>query len=121
MNWGMKAMTDHKDPNLDDFFAASRDVPLAPADDFMARLTAQALAEQPVAGPRHSPSVWGQLRAVLGGWAGMAGLATACAAGVWLGVAPPAGLDALLDLQDATLTGLSLDPLSGFDLAMIEG
>lgn len=117
----MKAMTDHKDLNLDDFFAANRDEPLAPADDFMAQLTAQALAEQPVAGSRHSPSVWAQLRAALGGWAGLAGLATACAAGVWLGVAPPSGFDALFDLQDVAGNGLGLDPLSGFDLAMIEG
>jgi len=32
---------------------------------------------------------WRQLLALLGGWPAMGGLATACAAGVWIGVSPP--------------------------------
>lgn len=38
------------------------------------------------------PGLWAVLRDALGGWPGMAGLATACAAGVWIGLAPPAML-----------------------------
>lgn len=33
--------------------------------------------------------IWQQFRAGLGGWAGLGGLATACAAGVWIGFSPP--------------------------------
>ena len=33
-----------------------------------------------------------QLLETLGGWYGAGGLAAACAAGLWLGLAPPAGL-----------------------------
>ncbi len=39
-----------------------------------------------------SRGFWGQLLVALGGWGGVGGLATACAAGVWIGVAPPSGL-----------------------------
>lgn len=36
--------------------------------------------------------LWAQILAGLGGWPVMGGLATACAAGVWIGLAPPAFL-----------------------------
>jgi len=36
--------------------------------------------------------LWAQLLAALGGWPTMGGLVTACAVGVWIGLAPPSFL-----------------------------
>ncbi|MGR3368420.1 MAG: hypothetical protein ACU0CC_20955 [Sagittula sp.] len=121
-------MTDPRDDTMpgaaDDlsvFFEAARAEAPVPDGDFMARLTADALAEMPVPAARApSPGFWMQVRSALGGWAGMTGLAAACAAGIWIGVNPPATLDAYWG--DSTNLGeVGVDPLSGFELAMLEG
>ena len=136
-NWGMKTMTDPKTPSnaspgrdipaafddvdLDVFFAAARETAPDPAPDFMARLTQEALAEMPVAparAPAAVPGLWAQVRQAIGGWPGLAGLAAACAAGVWIGVSPPTGLDALWGTSVALE---SLDPIGSFGLALMEG
>jgi hypothetical protein len=57
----------------------------------------------------------------VGGWPGVAGLAAACAAGGWIGVVSPDGINTLLMPQDNGLGSIGVDPLSGFDLAMMEG
>ena len=47
-----------------------------------------------------APGLWGALRDAIGGWAGLSGLAAACAAGIWIGVVAPAGLpDPLILVQ----------------------
>lgn len=117
-------MTEPKQPaGLETFFDAARQEAPAPPGDLLARIEAQALAEQPRPGAGRSPvrGLPGQLRLALGGWPGLAGLAAACAAGVWIGVSPPDSLWPLYGTQDAILGALGLDPLSGFDLAMMEG
>ncbi len=116
-------MTERKDTEgLDAFFAAAREESPMPSGDLLARIEAQALAEMPRAGVRRGgPGLFGQLVQVLGGWQGMAGLAAACAAGVWIGVSPPEGLWSLYILQEAGLDGLGVDPLSAFDMALMEG
>ncbi|WP_089280310.1 hypothetical protein [Antarctobacter heliothermus] len=113
---------------LDSFFAAARAEAPQPDGGFLARIEAQALAEQPVARggapavARPRPTgVLRQLREALGGWAGMAGLATACAAGIWIGVSPPDGLTVLWGGDAAALGTIGVDPLSSFDLALMEG
>ncbi|CUH82451.1 hypothetical protein SAMN04488093_11411 [Tropicibacter naphthalenivorans] len=115
-------MTERKDDiGLDAFFAAARDdVPL-PSGDLMARIQAEALAEMPVAGARAAPGFWAQLRDALGGWKGAAGLAAACACGVWIGISPPEGLSDYWQGAEAGLGALGLDPVSGYDLALFEG
>lgn len=126
----MKAMTDKTDGfgDLDAFFDAARGGAPEVSDDFIARLTADALAEMPVAGARvvSRPGLFGQLKASLGGWAGFSGLAAACAVGIWVGVNPPATLTDGLGLEDlwgtsASLGEMGVDPLSGFELALLEG
>ncbi|SLN49130.1 hypothetical protein TRL7639_02712 [Falsiruegeria litorea R37] len=87
-------MTDELD--LEQMFAAARARRDTLPDALAARMLADAAqvqtdgrtngAKTPVA---TRPGVWAQLRAGLGGWTGMSGLATACAAGVWIGLAPP--------------------------------
>jgi len=87
----------------------------------MARMTAQALEAQPV--PQAAVVAepwWRQMVQALGGWPGAAGLAAACAAGVWIGVNPPAAVEGLLG-SDLLLGATGIDPLSGFDLTMLEG
>ncbi|KUF12171.1 hypothetical protein [Pseudoponticoccus marisrubri] len=115
-------MTERKDETgLEAFFAAARETDPQPSGDFMARLEAEALAERPRPATGGPLALWRQLRAAIGGWPGVAGLATACAAGIWLGVSPPEGLSTVWPLQEAAIDTLGVDPLSGFDLAMMEG
>lgn len=117
------------DAGLEGLFAAARDDAPVPSGDFMARLTEQALAEMPMAGahlPEPRPGLWAQLWPALGGWRGLSGLVTACAVGVWLGVSPPAAMTTGLGLDDlwgrnADLGEMGVDPLSGFELALLEG
>ena len=109
---------------LDAFFDAARGDAPRPSGDFMARIEAQALAAMPLpAAPAaaRGPGIFGQLLQTLGGWPGAAGLAAACAAGLWLGINPPQGISSFIGTDAAELDTLGVDPLSGFDLAMIEG
>lgn len=129
MLWDMKVMTERKDETgLDGFFAAARAETPEPGADFLARLTEAALDEQMAQAGRRSaaagaaaPGLWAALRQALGGWPGMAGLAAACAAGVWLGVSPPEGMSAYWNGETAGLGQSGLDPMSAYDLAMMEG
>lgn len=60
--------------------------------------------------------LWRQLLAALGGWPAMGGLATACAAGVWIGLAPPPFLP---DLAQLAMGGASdIDLIEPYDLVM---
>lgn len=110
------------DEGLETFFASARDDAALPGGDLLARIEAQALEMQPA---RRSPGeagagFWSQLRDALGGWKGVAGLTAACAAGLWLGIYPPEAMSDYLG-QSAGLGTLGLDPLSGYDLALLEG
>ncbi|WP_094022999.1 hypothetical protein [Maliponia aquimaris] len=112
---------------LDGFFAAARATTPQPGGDFLARMEALALAEQPAARPTTGPvtprraGLVRQLREALGGWIGMAGLAAACAAGIWIGVSPPDSLSDYWGVDAAGLGTLGVDPLGGFDLSLLEG
>ncbi|WP_121062085.1 hypothetical protein [Chachezhania antarctica] len=95
-------------------------------DDLMARVLADAAAEQPktahiipLAVRRRAPRRFaGQLRAQLGGWAGLGGLAAACAAGVWIGFAPPQGLPdpaELMSLADSEIEYMDTQLLAAIE------
>ncbi|MGP6087551.1 hypothetical protein [Antarctobacter jejuensis] len=117
------------DFGLETYFAAARAEKPQPSGDFLARMEAMALEQQPVARPEReiapeptvSTGLIRQLRDALGGWAGMAGLATACAAGLWIGISPPEGLSDYWNGSTAGLGTLGVDPLGGFELALMEG
>lgn len=115
--------TPQGDINLDDFFAAARAEPPQPSADFMMRIEADALAERP--SPERNtaaPKLWRTLLQAVGGWTGAAGLATACATGIWIGVAPPQSLTDIWALSAGLdQIEVEVDPLSGFDYAMMEG
>ncbi len=138
----MKTMTERRDNRtgagsqgpgddfgLETFFAAARADTPQPSGDFLTRMESLALAEQPlpqqcvtpVTAPAARVGLLRQLRDALGGWAGVAGLATACAAGLWIGIYPPEGLSDFWNGSTAGLGTLGVDPLGGFDLAMMEG
>ncbi|MEY8830719.1 hypothetical protein AB9K34_20290 [Sedimentitalea sp. XS_ASV28] len=81
--------------DLDVFFDAARRETTVLPGDLERRIVADATRVQhewqiPAAAPR--PGRWRQLYDMLGGWPAIGGLATACAAGVWLGFSPPATL-----------------------------
>ncbi len=104
---------------LDAAFAEARNATPLPSDAFLSSLIAQAedvqkefaqphVTDQPATSAQ---SVFDRVRAglrscrlALGGWTGLAGLATACAAGIWIGVAPPANLP---DFGELMFSGVS--------------
>lgn len=114
-------MTDkpRTEDGLQRFFDAGRAAAAEPGGDLLARITAQALAEQqqrPVLAPE--PGVWALLMRALGGWPAMAGFAAAACTGVWLGFAPPEAV--LAYFVDENVLN-ALDPISGYDFALLEG
>lgn len=113
------------DDQLDDLFAAVRETRAEASPDFLARVLADAYAAQPepaampaASAPRAAPpGLWARLSAAFGGGFGLAGVATAGLAGVWLGFAPPAGLSPLTEnLLPATATAaVGVDLMPGLD------
>ena len=90
--------------DLDDLLATAATRRMAPSDALMARVLADAMAEQPRAvqvqpsRPRAaSPGLWSRLAELFGGGGALAGIGTAAVAGVVIGFAQPAGLGALTE------------------------
>ncbi|MDE9449327.1 hypothetical protein J3R80_02455 [Aliiroseovarius sp. Z3] len=99
------------DHELEAFFNAARNDTATPSDALMAAILDDAATEQ--AGRDASPSslkdkslvqgkdrrqrrgFWADLRASMGGWPALAGMATATIAGVWIGFVSPAQLEAM--------------------------
>lgn len=104
---------------LEDFFAAARaEAPEPPATlltrvmaDADAALATRVLPPPPAAPVRHGTGGWlARLSDMLGGWGGLGGLATASAAGLWLGLSGVGGLSAgVAGLPAAIAGGASLD------------
>ena len=81
---------------LEAFFAEARQGADQMPVGLMGRIMADADRVQTGFGERttpvRTPGLWAQIMQVLGGWPAMGGLAAACAAGVWIGLAPPSFL-----------------------------
>lgn len=116
-------MTDNRDlDQLDALFGEARAdaaQDLAPSDDLMARLLSDAANEMPrrmgeVSGAADGQGLVARILAGLGGWAAVSGLAAATVAGVWIGVAPPDAIDAVLSGGEVSVS--ILPDLGGFDL-----
>ena len=110
------AKTDHtmlSDEGLEALFRAARAETPEPSADLMARIMADADAEiaartRPVDGARRArPGLWAALIGAIGGWPALASMATAAAAGVWLGFASPDQINTLAGgvLLPETATG----------------
>lgn len=80
------------------FSAARREAPM-PTVDLVARMLKDAQTAQPaapvLAAPEEPQGLWSLVVQAIGGWPSVAGLATATVAGIWIGVSPPAAVDAL--------------------------
>lgn len=105
-----------KEEDLDSLFTAARAAPPAPSDALMARVMADALAQQPAPprpagmqapapqgrGSQGGGSLWGTLTGLFGGAGALAGMGGAAVAGLFIGLAQPA---LLVSLSDAYLGG----------------
>ncbi|MDU9007145.1 hypothetical protein [Sedimentitalea todarodis] len=87
--------TDKEMIELDVFFEAARRETAEVPDGLADRIVADAdrvRQSWSVSAQKLRPGILRQLYDMLGGWPAMGGLATACAAGVWLGFSPPSML-----------------------------
>ena len=108
---------------LDALFAEVAGPKAEPSADLMARVLAHAARMQATAAagpqPRGGSGFLSPLWAALGGWAGAGGLAAVAAAGVWLGIAPPAALETVTDVffgSSVTLQVFSADDVLGMGI-----
>lgn len=98
------------DHELEAFFKAARVETAAPSDALMAAILDDAAMQQARADVTSVPSpdilsvlgedrraggFWADLRASVGGWPALAGMATATIVGVWIGFAAPTRLEAI--------------------------
>lgn len=87
-------MTNPTNKNLDDLLAQvalqKPDVP----SDLMARVLIDADRLQPRAMAPQPTGLWNALLDMIGGWPAVGGIAMAGVAGLWIGIAPPTGIDA---------------------------
>lgn len=83
--------------DLDTLFATARTQLATPGDDLVARVLADAAAQQqaPTIPRRHRSRGAGWLQDLLGGWPALTGVIAAGLAGLWIGAAPPAGVEGL--------------------------
>lgn len=98
------------DIDLEDLFLQARAAAPLPSAGLVARIEADAEAEQArrvggAAPARKRPSVWARFVAALGGGGVLAGLATTTLAGVWVGMAEPAPLSVLTDKVSVMIVG----------------
>lgn len=124
-NDGMRRKDGQVEAGLDDLFTAARSARSAPSEALMARVLADALAEQPrmamqAPGPRlRGPGLWARLVWALGGTGALAGMGTAAVAGLFLGLVQPVGLAGL----DEAVLGAPLETVElipGID-GLLEG
>ena len=115
-NWGTK-MSDET-TKLDALFAEARgDAPKVP-DPLMTRVLADAAsvsAAEQAPTPQPAPARKGRILGWFGGWAGVAGLSTAAAAGVFIGFAAPQGVNSVAAaVSPATSSIYGLTAVSAF-------
>ena len=112
-----KADLELHDTELDALFAEAQQATPEPSPEFMARLTAEALAEQ----PQRRAAVkrggfWSEIWEAIGGAPALAGLAVAGVAGLWLGIYPPAAVTEVIWGASVARDELSL--YFSFDIAL---
>ena len=92
-------MTDRATEACDTLLSEARQVEVTVTDDLMARVLADAAREQAwrraIAGPPPRRGPLSVLAALIGGWPALGGVLAAGLAGLWIGMAPPAGVESL--------------------------
>lgn len=108
---------------LDALFAEVAGQRAEPSANLMARVLADAARVQAPAAAapqaRGSSGFFSPLWTALGGWAGAGGLAAVAAAGVWLGIAPPAAFETVTDVffgSSVTLQVFSANDVLGMGI-----
>jgi hypothetical protein len=96
--------TDREDLALERLFQSARSGP-EPSDDLSARILADAsrVATAPSSVPAARAGLVSRLLALVGGWPAAAGMATAAAAGVWLGFSSPDLIDGYVGADSVAL------------------
>ena len=120
-----------QDVDLEDLFAQLRAAAPLPSATLLARINADALAEQAVLSgvlPRARATARSRLAAwvaALGGRVALGGLAAATLAGIWIGIAQPAPISSVTQAVAATYVSDAspdeVDLLSGLDAYPAEG
>lgn len=116
-------MTDPAQKDLDDLLSQiAQQAPPVPSD-LMARVLIDADQLQPQMTVRKSRGMWANVLDIIGGWPAFSGIAMAGMAGLWIGVAPPTGLDTIasdllgetqtVDLFGADVLSTFIDELDG--------
>jgi hypothetical protein len=107
--------------DLDDLFAVVRAETVAPSEALLARIMADAnaVADARVMPVQAASGFWPTMRASVGGWPVLGGMAAATLAGVWIGFSPPIGVGALATSFWGETTTISL--FSSDDILGIEG
>lgn len=107
--------------DLDALFATARQSDRVPCD-LMARVLADADAQQPRPAPAVKPRFWTQVLAAIGGAPALAGLSTAMLAGLWIGFVDPPSLSAVTDIFLVSSTATeTLEVMPTFDDFLTEG
>ncbi len=124
-NWGIvMAETDKDFEELEQFFAEARQGTGQVPGDLMQAILADADRVQAgffaVVEIAPTSGKWAQLRALLGGWPTFGGLAAACAAGVWIGLAPPSFLPDPAQFVTGSDTDIDLIGMGELTLALSE-
>lgn len=102
---------------LNKIFDEVRSERVEPSDDLMSRILEDAQVLQPEKMPSHTSSnisVFAQLKAMIGGWPALSGVAAAGVAGLWIGLAPPDDVEVWMAVALGQSTEVSLG--SGFDV-----
>lgn len=96
--------------NLDTLFAELRHEEASPPEALFSRVLADASALQPtpVIAPVQHQNVLQKIADAIGGWPAISGVAAAGVAGLWVGLAPPASIDAWAADMLGTTTSVSL-------------
>ncbi len=118
-----------RDSDLDDLLSGATQTVVAPSDDLMARIQADAdgvldeqQAAQSAALSKPRPGIFAGLFASLGGWPAMAGLTTATVAGIWIGYASPDALTVFTEDYITIGTNYGVDDfMPSFDNILDEG
>jgi len=116
------------DAELEALFAEARKNAPVPSEDFLARIEAQSLAEQPMqveAGSFTPPAAekrgWFDWHLGFAGWSSLGGLTAALVVGFGIGISPPDAVTSLTsDFLGSSTPNLE-DVLWTFDSSLLEG
>ena len=134
MIWGIAMSNDPKEFELDPaleaeleaMFAEARDDAPSPSNDLLARIEAQALAEQPAPVQVVAPAPakargWFDWHMGVGGWSSLGGLTAALVVGFGIGFSSPDTLTTLTPSFLSTDTSELDDVFWSFDGSLLEG